>query len=55
MLILTLKINLNICLLTIINRQMCKENGCNIIPVFNKEGKTKALYCLTHKKMEWLM
>jgi len=29
---------------------MCKENGCNIIPVFNKEGETKALYCLTHKK-----
>jgi hypothetical protein len=29
---------------------MCKENGCKIIPSFNKEGETKALYCSAHKK-----
>ena len=29
---------------------MCKENGCKIIPSFNKEGETKALYCSEHKK-----
>jgi len=29
---------------------MCKENGCNIRPIYNNEGETKALYCSTHKK-----
>ena len=29
---------------------MCKENGCKIIPSYNKEGETKALYCSAHKK-----
>jgi len=28
---------------------MCKEQGCKIRPVFNVEGKTKALYCSQHK------
>jgi ferredoxin-like protein FixX len=29
---------------------MCKEKNCKIIPSFNKEGETKALYCASHKK-----
>ncbi len=29
---------------------MCKENGCNVLPCFNKEGEIKALYCSRHKK-----
>jgi hypothetical protein len=29
---------------------MCKENGCKIQPVFNKEGEKKGLYCSQHKK-----
>ena len=29
---------------------MCKENGCKIKPVFNKEGEKNGLYCVTHKK-----
>ena len=29
---------------------MCKENDCNVIPSFNVEGSTKALYCFKHKK-----
>ena len=28
---------------------MCKEKGCKIKPVFNKEGETNGLYCNTHK------
>jgi hypothetical protein len=28
---------------------MCKEKDCKIRPNYNKEGETKALYCLKHK------
>ena len=28
---------------------MCIHEGCKIIPYYNKEGSTKALYCFTHK------
>ena len=28
---------------------MCIHEGCKIIPVFNKKGETKALYCSKHK------
>ncbi len=29
---------------------MCIHEGCKKHPVFNTEGKTKALYCSAHKK-----
>ena len=29
---------------------MCNEKGCNVIPSFNIQGETKALYCAIHKK-----
>jgi hypothetical protein len=29
---------------------MCKENGCNTIPTFNKKGEIKGIYCAEHKK-----
>jgi hypothetical protein len=29
---------------------MCKENGCKVQPIYNKEGESKALYCSTHKQ-----
>jgi hypothetical protein len=27
----------------------CIHEGCKVIPVYNKEGEKKALYCVTHK------
>ena len=29
--------------------QLCHEGNCKIIPIYNKEGETKALYCSQHK------
>jgi hypothetical protein len=29
---------------------MCIHPDCNVIPIYNTEGKTKALYCFAHKK-----
>jgi hypothetical protein len=44
------KIDSNICIyINIINRQMCKIEGCKTQPNYNVEGETKALYCSVHK------
>ena len=32
------------------NRQMCKEDGCTTIPIFNVSDESKGLYCAKHKK-----